>query len=225
MATDPRFPSSRFAVGDTVWTLDGVPGRVTDIFFSEPNGFWLVDTTQVDGFIREDELLDFDPRPDQDPLDFEQGERPREDAGAFVTQGDLTLLVLDVRRLAAHFESFVSEGLSDVLAAEREQILQINAELDASQLTALRDGLETEFAAGLADQRTQFADMLSVVTTELSEIRNRLDQSALETQETTGLSPTQFLIEIGRFIKDPFHWWIDRAADSIIQEITDGLNR
>ena len=194
MATDPRLSSNPpFNVGDTVWTLGGVSGQVTDIRFDADNQRWLVDTTQVSGFIVADELLNFNPRPDIEPVDFESFEQTESVRDGFVTQDRFLLLVADVLALRDRPVGITSTAVEVMLTAEREVILEIVAEASASQLSALRRVIEESFTVALAEQRTQLEILISTVTTALSRISDRLDQTALETQQASGLNPVELL--------------------------------
>lgn len=184
-------------------------------------GEWLVDVTQVDGFVRESELLDFDPTPDQRAAE----EFQPEPSGEFITRDELFDVVFSLREAIREVAGVTLPQVAELIAEERVAVLAINAEIDASQLPALRDSIIEVVDSADRALAILLADLESTVVTTLSEITNRVASMEAETLESSGLNFLGFLNVLGGFILNPFDWFMTRVEARVLEEINDGLDR
>ena len=210
-----------FLVGEMAWLSDGRSGRIVGGNFNADAGEWLWAIDGVGGPFRESDLFHFDPTAE---VPVVLPELPP--AGAGVSSEDLREAIESVVELI----NSIPVGMERAAVAEMvengaESAVEAARLFTIEETSAARDSLALSIGGVQAGLTTQLEELESAVVPALSQLENRLDSLEGVAEEETGLSIRDFFRGLGSFLSSPLGFVLDKSRDSILSEISDGLNR
>ncbi len=210
-----------FLVGEMAWLPDGRSGRIAGGNFNSAAGEWLWAIDGVGGPFRESELSHFDPTAEV-PVALPPG-LPTDGA---VSADDLREAIESVVDLI----NSIPVGLGRAAVAEMvengaESAITASQAFTLEETSAMRDALALSIGGVQAGLTTQLEELGSAVVPALSQLENRLDSLESVAEEESGLSIRDFFRGLGGFLSSPLGFILDKSRDSILSEISDGLNR
>ena len=213
--------SPGFLVGEMAWVSDGRSGRIAGGNFNADAGEWLWALDGVGGPFRESDLFHFDPTA-APPLALP--ELPS--AGQSVSSEDLREAIESVVELI----NSIPVGMARAAVAEMvengtERAIEASMAFTLEETSAMRDSLALSIGGVQAGLSTQLEELESTVVPALSQLENRLDSLEGAAEEETGMSIRDFFRGLGSFLSSPLGFILDKGRDSILSEISDGLNR
>ena len=210
-----------FVVGEMAWVSDGRSGRIAGGNWNASIGEWLWAIYGVGGPFRESELYRSDPTAE---VPVVLPELPP--VGDSVSPDDLREAIESVVDLI----NSIPVGLDRAVVAEMvdsgtESAVDAARAFTLEETTAVRDSLALSIGGVQAGLTAQLEELESAVVPALSQLENRLDSLEGVAEEETGLSIRDFFRGLGSFLSSPLGFVLDKSRDSILSEISDGLNR